>query len=153
MTYSYPISFFWAALALALLVGAYWCYVSFKTDFNKRHLLVVMALSLIYLIYVPQFFIHELRLDEQQLDWKDGHWWKPKTNTLRFNEVASICTMLRSSGRSTNTIWRVTYQKGGEQEFLLSELLSWHASEIRVAMQRQGIAFKRCTTQAAIATN
>ncbi len=144
MVFSYPAIFTWISL-----LGVFWitiCWWRYSTGLGRMPLLALIAISLILLVYVPQLFVHKLRVDDQQMYWKDGYWWKPNSQTLKFDEVASVCTTTQSSGRSKKIIWRITYKTKGGRDILLSELLSLNASQIETLMRERGIVLRPCQT-------
>jgi hypothetical protein len=140
MVYSYPATFIWGTLILALLIAFY----SWHVWRNKENYLGPIALSLIFFLWAPQLFVHELRLENDQVQWKGGYWWRAKSETLRFVEVASVCTTIRLSGRGTTKVWWITYKNGTKREFLLSDLWSLNSAEIEAAMRQRGVSLCGC---------
>lgn len=144
--FTYPPHFVWAALLLGLMLAAYAAFAWRRVGRYGQHRWVSLAFGLVYLAYVPQFWVHEVRLDVQVLRWTDGLWWQPQNRELQFAEVSKVCITRRASGRNLNTMWRVTYKDAARptQEVLLSEVLRWNAAEIQAALQRQGVEFGPC---------
>jgi hypothetical protein len=139
MVYSYPSGFIWGSVAAASLL-ALWIAYLVRRDGAKAKLPGPILLSLLLAIWTPQFLVHEITVDKEQVQWKGGFWWNANIETLRFDHIASICTRGIARGRSTGKVWRVTYKDGAKRE-ISSYLWSLYSDEIEAAMAREGVLF------------
>lgn len=141
MTYTYPSTFIWAEVVAALVLLAYWRYALGHPRPSLQHRVAACCFTVLYLLYVPQRQVHEIKLDDNQLLVKDGAWWMPRTYKIRLDEIDAICASTRSSGRSTPTVWQVTYRTQAAADILRSQLLHHHQSAIRRELQQRGVVF------------
>ncbi|MFN9571501.1 MAG: hypothetical protein ACK58C_02320 [Betaproteobacteria bacterium] len=147
MTYTYPPTCIWAVVVAALVLLAYWHYALAYPD--PRHRVLACFFTALYLLYAPQLQVHEIQLDSNQVLLKSGFWWVPRTYKIGLDEIAAICTSTRSSGRSTITVWQVTYRTHTAPIILRSELLHLHQSAIRRELQQRGVVFT-CTSPSSL---
>lgn len=141
MTYTYPSTFIWAVVVAALVLLAYWRYALAHPRPSLQHRVAACFFTVLYLLYVPQLQVHEIQLDGNQLLVKTGAWWMPRTYKIRLDEIDTICASTRSSGRSTSTVWQISYRTQAATDILRSELLHQHQSAIRRELQQRGVVF------------
>lgn len=146
MTYTYPPSYIWAVVVAALMLLAYWHYV---LAYSRRHRVLACFFTALYLLYAPQLQVHEIRLDSNQVLLKSGFWWVPDTYKIGLEEIAAICISRRRSGRTTETVWEVTYRTQAAPIMLRSELLALHHSALYRELQQRGVVFT-CTSPSSL---
>lgn len=141
--YTWPWYYPVGTVLLAAVFASWGWRIVRRGGFNATVLVIWLLALMLTFIKLPSYFIDEIRVDEERMQFRWGPWWSLSEGSLRFADIRSVRLAERVSGprrsRAKRTVWVVESSQGATDEFDVNALWMEHYQAIQAHFVAKGI--------------
>jgi hypothetical protein len=141
--FTWPWYYAVGTVLLAAVLASWGWRIMRRGGFNATVLVIWLLALMLTFIKLPSYFIDEIRVDEERMQFRSGPWWSLSEGSLRFADIRSVSLAERVSGfrrsRTKRAVWVVESSQGSTEEFDVNDLWMEHYQAIQAHFVAKGI--------------